>query len=83
MGCHVCLRADSKPEDLENHLIKYNCKQCGIYQDKLHFDVKHYNFLKWSENDREKGKKELEARITATFGYGPHRTINEPLRKVI
>ena len=41
------------------------------YFDELHFDLNHYNCIKWSPDKLEDFKKALTRRIKAKFGQGP------------
>ena len=40
--------------------------------DNLHFDTEHYSFIKWSEKDYAKLKKDLSNRIISTIGKGSY-----------
>ena len=40
--------------------------------DKLHFDIRQYNCIKWSHDNLEKFKNDLKNRIESVLGHGPH-----------
>lgn len=45
---------------------------------KLHFDVRQYNCIKWTEDNLEDFRKRITNRIAATVGWGPKPTGRNP-----
>lgn len=48
--------------------VIFTCKH--DYFDKLHFDLKHYNFILWNDDGYEEFKNKLHWRIEQTLGRG-------------
>jgi len=53
----------------------YLCEKKYFDEQGAHFDINHYPFILWEENEGEKLQSELQLRIEATFGKGNY--INE------
>lgn len=48
--------------------VIWTCKEDDLVN--LHFDIRQYNCIVWSENNLEKFEKDITNRICAVLGYG-------------
>jgi hypothetical protein len=49
--------------------VVWLCKKDEL--DKVHFDTRQYNFVRWEASELSKLKDDLKNRIVATIGQGP------------
>ena len=52
--------------------VIFTCREDWL--EKIHFDIRQYNCIRWKDNDLEKLQKDLANRITAILGDGPGRS---------
>ena len=52
--------------------VIFTCREDWL--NKIHFDIRQYNCIRWKDNDLEKLQKDLTNRITAILGDGPGRS---------
>lgn len=50
--------------------VIWTCREDMLTENKLHFDIRQYNFLGWSENNLDDFKDRLQKRIEAILGRG-------------
>lgn len=50
--------------------VIWTCREDMLVENKLHFDIRQYNFLGWSENNLDDFKGRLQKRIEAILGRG-------------
>lgn len=50
--------------------VIWTCRKDMLSEDKLHFDIRQYNFLEWSEDNLDDFKNRLQKRIEAILGRG-------------
>lgn len=52
--------------------VIWTCREDMLSGNKLHFDIRQYNFLGWSENNLDAFKDRLQKRIEAILGRGTY-----------
>jgi nucleoside 2-deoxyribosyltransferase len=50
--------------------VIWTCEEQEFEKDKLHFDVEHYDFLRWKKGALDVFRKQLQQRIEANFEKG-------------
>lgn len=50
--------------------VIWTCRKDMLSEDKLHFDIRQYNFLEWTDENLEDFKDRLQKRIEAILGRG-------------
>jgi len=50
--------------------VIWTCRKDILSEDKLHFDIRQYNFLEWTDDNLDDFKDRLQKRIEAILGHG-------------
>jgi hypothetical protein len=50
--------------------VIWTCRKDMLSEDKLHFDIRQYNFLEWTDDSLDDFKDRLQKRIEAILGRG-------------
>lgn len=50
--------------------VIWTCREDMLSEDKLHFDIRQYNFLEWANENLDDFKNRLQKRIEAILGRG-------------
>lgn len=50
--------------------VIWTCRKDMLSEDKLHFDIRQYNFLEWTDEGLDDFKNRLHKRIEAILGHG-------------
>ena len=54
--------------------VIFTCREDWL--EKVHFDIRQYNFIRWTNEDLKKLQNDLINRITRTIGSGPLKNQN-------